>query len=324
MKNIWNKYKREFVVLIATLAMCVVFTILNKNFVQYNNIITVLQQMVLNGVLAVGMMFTIITGGIDLSVGCTYAITGIVVASCTVNYGMNPFLAIVVGILIGAVLGAFNGFLINKLKLQPFIATLGTMSLYRGIAYVVTGGVPVTNVPDSYRNIFNGEMFGGIRYYIVVMIVVFVIAHVILSKMKSGDYLYAVGGNEEAAKLSGVNVIKTKYIAYFFCGICAAIAGMIMLASLGSAEATAGQAYETNAIAAAAIGGTRMAGGKGTALGTFIGALMLSVLKVGMVVINVDSFWQFVVTGIIIIVASYFEFIQQDIKGFVSRHKKTA
>ena len=324
MKGIWNKYKREFVVLIATLAMCVVFTVLNKNFLNYSNFLTVLQQMVLNGILAVGMMFTIITGGIDLSVGCTYAITGIVVASCTVNYGMNPFLAILVGILIGAVLGAFNGFLINQLKLQPFIATLGTMSLYRGIAYVVTGGVPVTNVPTSYRDIFNGIVFGGVRSYIIVMVVVFVIAHILLSKMRSGDYLYAVGGNEEAAKLSGVNVIKTKYIAYIFCGICAAIAGMIMLASLGSAEATAGQAYETNAIAAAAIGGTRMAGGKGTALGTFIGALMLAVLKVGMVVINVDSFWQFVVTGFIIIVASYFEFIQQDIKGFVARHKKAA
>ena len=324
MKGIWNKYKREFVVLIATLAMCVVFTVLNKNFLNYSNFLTVLQQMVLNGILAVGMMFTIITGGIDLSVGCTYAITGIVVASCTVNYGMNPFLAILVGILIGAVLGAFNGFLINQLKLQPFIATLGTMSLYRGIAYVVTGGVPVTNVPTSYRDIFNGIVFGGVRNYIIVMVVVFVIAHILLSKMRSGDYLYAVGGNEEAAKLSGVNVIKTKYIAYILCGICAAIAGMIMLASLGSAEATAGQAYETNAIAAAAIGGTRMAGGKGTALGTFIGALMLAVLKVGMVVINVDSFWQFVVTGIIIIVASYFEFIQQDIKGFVARHKKAA
>lgn len=324
MKGIWNKYKREFVVLIATLAMCVVFTVLNKNFLNYSNFLTVLQQMVLNGILAVGMMFTIITGGIDLSVGCTYAITGIVVASCTVNYGMNPFLAILVGILIGAVLGAFNGFLINQLKLQPFIATLGTMSLYRGIAYVVTGGVPVTNVPTSYRDIFNGIVFGGVRNYIIVMVVVFVIAHILLSKMRSGDYLYAVGGNEEAAKLSGVNVIKTKYIAYIFCGICAAIAGMIMLASLGSAEATAGQAYETNAIAAAAIGGTRMAGGKGTALGTFIGALMLAVLKVGMVVINVDSFWQFVVTGIIIIVASYFEFIQQDIKGFVACHKKAA
>lgn len=322
MKGIWNKYKREFVVLIATLAMCVVFTVLNKNFLNYSNFLTVLQQMVLNGILAVGMMFTIITGGIDLSVGCTYAITGIVVASCTVNYGMNPFLAILVGILIGAVLGAFNGFLINQLKLQPFIATLGTMSLYRGIAYVVTGGVPVTNVPTSYRDIFNGIVFGGVRNYIIVMVVVFVIAHILLSKMRSGDYLYAVGGNEEAAKLSGVNVIKTKYIAYIFCGICAAIAGMIMLASLGSAEATAGQAYETNAIAAAAIGGTRMAGGKGTALGTFIGALMLAVLKVGMVVINVDSFWQFVVTGIIIIVASYFEFIQQDIKGLLHVIKK--
>ena len=322
MKGIWNKYKREFVVLIATLAMCVVFTVLNKNFLNYSNFLTVLQQMLLNVILAVGMMFTIITGGIDLSVGCTYAITGIVVASCTVNYGMNPFLAILVGILIGAVLGAFNGFLINQLKLQPFIATLGTMSLYRGIAYVVTGGVPVTNVPTSYRDIFNGIVFGGVRSYIIVMVVVFVIAHILLSKMRSGDYLYAVGGNEEAAKLSGVNVIKTKYIAYIFCGICAAIAGMIMLASLGSAEATAGQAYETNAIAAAAIGGTRMAGGKGTALGTFIGALMLAVLKVGMVVINVDSFWQFVVTGIIIIVASYFEFIQQDVAGFISRHKK--
>ena len=310
MKNIWNKYKREFVVLLATLVMAVVFTVLNSNFLNYNNFVTILQQMVLNGVLAVGMMFTIITGGIDLSVGCTYAITGIIVASCTVNYGMNPFLGILVGLVVGAVLGAFNGFLINKMKLQPFIATLGTMSLYRGLAYVVTGGVPVTNVPDSYRNIFNGESVGGIRYYII------------LSKMRSGDYLYAVGGNEEAAKLSGVNVVKTKYIAYIFCGVCSAIAGMIMLASLGSAEATAGSGYETNAIAAAAIGGTRMAGGKGTALGTFIGALMLAVLKVGMVVINVDSFWQFVVTGIIIIVASYFEFIQQDVAGFISRHKK--
>ena len=113
------------------------------------------------------------------------------------------------------------------------------MSLYRGLAYVVTGGVPVTNVPDSYRNIFNGELVGGIRYYIIVMVVVFLVAHILLSKMRSGDYLYAVGGNEEAAKLSGVNVVKTKYIAYIFCGVCSAIAGMIMLASLGSAEATA-------------------------------------------------------------------------------------
>ena len=312
------KNKRELVVALATLAMAAIFTIMNPAFVTWNNILTVLQQMVLNGILAVGIMFTIITGGIDLSIGCTYAITGICVAWCTVH-GVNPFLAILIGIIIGLILGAFNGFLVTGMKLQPFIATLGTMSLYRGIAYVVTGGIPVTNVPDSYRNIFNGKMVFGLRYYILVMVIVFVIGYIILAKTRTGAYLYAVGGNEEAAKLSGVNVVKTKYIAYIVCGICASVAGMVMLASLGSAEATAGNGYETNAIAAAAIGGTRMAGGRGTAFGTFIGALMLAVLKVGMVVINVDSFWQYVVTGLIIIIASYFEFMQADIAAFMAR-----
>ena len=311
-------------VFIVTVLVGIAVHIATGNFFTSYNISTLSRAASFAIIVGFGQTIVLLTGGIDLSVATVGQVCGMASAIFMVNYGMNPFLAILVGILIGAVLGAFNGFLINQLKLQPFIATLGTMSLYRGIAYVVTGGVPVTNVPTSYRDIFNGIVFGGVRSYIIVMVVVFVIAHILLSKMRSGDYLYAVGGNEEAAKLSGVNVIKTKYIAYIFCGICAAIAGMIMLASLGSAEATAGQAYETNAIAAAAIGGTRMAGGKGTALGTFIGALMLAVLKVGMVVINVDSFWQFVVTGIIIIVASYFEFIQQDIKGFVARHKKAA
>ena len=320
MGRFFSKNKRELVVFLATLGMAAVFTIMNPAFVKWNNILTVFQQMVLNGVLAVGIMFAIITGGIDLSIGCTYAITGICVAWCTVH-SVNPLIAILIGLVIGAVLGAFNGFLVTGLKLQPFIATLGTMSLYRGIAYVVTGGIPVTSVPDSYRNIFNGKMFAGIRFYVLVMIIIFVIAYIILSKTRTGAYLYAVGGNEEAAKLSGVNVVKTKYIAYIVCGACAAIAGMIMLASLGSAEATAGTGYETNAIAAAAIGGTRMAGGRGSALGTFIGALMLAVLKVGMVVINVDSFWQYIVTGLIIIIASYFEFMQEDFKAFMARRK---
>ncbi|MBP3902725.1 MAG: ABC transporter permease [Blautia sp.] len=320
MGRFFSKNKRELVVFLATLGMAAVFTIMNPAFVKWNNILTVFQQMVLNGVLAVGIMFAIITGGIDLSIGCTYAITGICVAWCTVH-GVNPLIAILIGLVIGAVLGAFNGFLVTGLKLQPFIATLGTMSLYRGIAYVVTGGIPVTSVPDSYRNIFNGKMFAGIRFYVLVMIIIFIIAYIILSKTRTGAYLYAVGGNEEAAKLSGVNVVKTKYIAYIVCGACAAIAGMIMLASLGSAEATAGTGYETNAIAAAAIGGTRMAGGRGSALGTFIGALMLAVLKVGMVVINVDSFWQYIVTGLIIIIASYFEFMQEDFKAFMARRK---
>lgn len=321
MKAIGTKYKREILVFLATVILGVVFTALNPNFLMWRTMLTIFQQMVLNGLLAVGIMFAILTGGIDLSIGCTFAIVGIAVANCCVK-GMNPFLAILAGLLVGVVLGMFNGFLVTNLKLQPFIATLGTMSLYRGVAYVVTGGAPVTNVPDSFRNIFNGQLPGGIRYYVIVMIAVFVIAHIILSKTRTGDYLYAVGGNEEAAKLSGVNVAKTKYIAYIVSGACTAVAGLVMLASLGSAEATAGIGYETNAIAAAAIGGTSMAGGRGTALGTFFGALLLAVLKVGMVVINVDSFWQYVVTGFIIIAASYFEFMKGDIAAFTARHKK--
>lgn len=320
MNRFWAKYKRELVVALATLAMGAVFTVMNPMFLTWRNFLTILQQMVLNGILAVGMMFAIITGGIDLSIGCTFAITGISVAYCCVS-GVNPYLAIVLGIVIGVLLGAFNGILINKLKLQPFIATLGTQSLYRGIAYVVTGGRPITGVPDNFRNIFNGKMLFDIRYYIIVMIVLFIVAYLVLAKTRTGAYLYAVGGNEEAAKLSGVNVVKTKYIAYIICSVCASIAGLVMLASLGSAEPTAGSGYETNAIAAAAIGGTRMAGGKGTPLGTFFGALLLAVLKVGMVVINVDSFWQFIFTGLIIIVASYFEFIQEDISMLVARKK---
>ena len=288
----------------------------------WGNFLTVFQQMVLNGLLAVGIMFAILTGGIDLSIGCTFAIVGIVVASICVS-GINPFVAIIIGLAVGALLGFFNGFLVNNLKLQPFIATLGTMSLYRGIAYVVTGGVPVTNVPASFRSIFNGQFPGGIRYYVVVMVAVFIIAHIILSKTRTGDYLYSVGGNEEAAKLSGVNTKKTKYIAYIASGVCTAVAGMVMLASLGSAEATAGTGYETDAIAAAAIGGTSMAGGRGTAFGTFCGALLLAILKVGMVVISVDSFWQYVVTGLIIVVASYFEFAKDDFAAFMARFKRS-
>lgn len=321
MKQFYTKYKREILVLIATFIMAAVFTALNPSFITWNNIMTIFQQMVLNGILAVGIMFTILTGGIDLSIGCTFAIVGIAVAS-VLQTGINPFVGIVVGLLLGAFLGFINGVLVNNLKLQPFIATLGTMSLYRGIAYVVTGGVPVTNVPDAFRNIFNGQLPGGIRYYVIVMIIVFVLAHIILSKTKTGDYLYAVGGNEEAAKLSGVNTKKTKYIAYTASGLCTAVAGLVMLASLGSAEATAGSGYELNAIAAAAIGGTSMAGGRGTALGTFFGALLLAILKVGMIVINVDSFWQFVVTGLIIVVAAYFEFAKDDFTAFMARHKK--
>ena len=318
--SVLRNKKRELVVVIAIILMTIIFTSLNTTYFTWNNFLSIMQQATINGVLAVGMTFAIISGGIDLSIGCTFAIVIVTVGKMTAS-GINPFLAIIIGVVLGFAMGAINGILITKMQLQPFIATLGTMSVYRGIAYVITGGWPVLNIPDSYRSLLNTKVLNGISVYMFLFVIIAVIASVLLSKTKFGNYLHAVGGNEEAAKLSGVNVVKTKIVAYAVTGACAAFAGMIMLASLGTGEPTAGTGYELDAIAAAAIGGTRMAGGKGTILGTVLGALLLAALKVGMIVLNVDTFWQYIVTGIIIIIAAYFEFIQDRISSMFAKKK---
>lgn len=312
--------KRELVVVIAIMLMTIMFSGLNANYFTAKNFVTIMQQATLNGILAIGMTFAIITGGIDLSIGCTFAVVIVTVGKMTVA-GLNPFLAIIIGIILGALMGAFNGILVTKLKLQPFIATLGTMSAYRGIAYVITGGWPVLNIPNNFRALLNTKLVGGISVAVIVFIVLAVVATIILRKTRFGNYIYAIGGNTEAAKLSGVNVHSTTIKAYAITGACAAIAGMVMLASLGTGEPTAGTGYELDAIAAAAIGGTRMSGGKGTILGTVLGVILLAALKVGLIVLNVDTFWQYIVTGIIILIAAYFEFIQEGVSNFFAKKR---
>lgn len=320
MNNFIKSKKRELVVIVAIAMMTCIFTVLNPIYMTGRNFLSIMQQATINGILAVGMTYAIISGGIDLSIGCTFAIVIVTVGKLTVA-GVNPVAAILLGVLLGAAMGMINGLLITKMKLQPFIATLGTMSVYRGIAYVVTGGWPVLNIPDSFRNLLNKRIaaLGGVNIYMFLFIAVAVIAGIVLAKTKFGNYIYAVGGNEEAAKLSGVNVDLVKIKAYAVTGICAAVAGMIQLASLGTGEPTAGSGYELDAIAAAAIGGTRMVGGKGTILGTVFGAILLAALKVGLIVLNVDTFWQYIVTGIIIIIAAYFEFIQEKFASLVAK-----
>ncbi|MDD3412967.1 MAG: ABC transporter permease [Lachnospiraceae bacterium] len=322
MNNFIKSKKRELVVIVAIAIMTFIFTVLNPIYFTGKNFLSIMQQATINGILATGMTYAIISGGIDLSIGCTFAIVIVTVGKLTVT-GINPFAAIILGLLLGAAMGVINGLLITKMKLQPFIATLGTMSVYRGIAYVVTGGWPVLNIPDTYRNLLSKRIptLGGVNIYMFIFFIVAIIAGIVLAKTKFGNYIYAVGGNEEAAKLSGVNVDLTKIRAYAVTGACAAIAGMIQLASLGTGEPTAGSGYELDAIAAAAIGGTRMAGGKGTILGTVFGAILLAALKVGLIVLNVDTFWQYIVTGIIIIIAAYFEFIQEKFAGIVAKRE---
>ena len=195
------------------------------------------------------------------------------------------------------------------------------MSAYRGVAYLITGGWPVLNIPNSFRKMLDGDVIGSVSSSVILLIVVSIIAYVLLKHTPLGTYLYSMGNNEEATRLSGVNVDKNKILSYAICGVATALAAMVMLAKLGTGEPAAGQGYELNAIAAAAIGGTSLSGGKGSIIGTFIGAIILQALKIGLVVVGVDTFWQYIETGAIIIVAVYFDVIQGSLKAWKLNRK---
>lgn len=311
---------REKAVFIALLLMIALFTIIDPAYIRLSNLIDIIKQATINGILAIAITFAIVSGGIDLALGCTFAIVIVAVGELTV-LGLHPLLAVLVGALIGWVLGSVNGVLVAKMKLQPFIATLATMSVYRGLAYVTTGGWPILGVPNKYRHLFTTKVFGSIPISVFVFIAIAIFSDILLRKTKYGNQLFAVGGNEEAAKLSGINVDKVKIIAYSLCGFCISFAGMIYLANLGSGEPASGQGYELDAIAASAIGGTRMSGGKATTLGTVLGALLLAALKIGLIITGVSTFWQYIVTGIIIGIAAYFETFQDQITAFFAKKR---
>ena len=319
MKSI--KLGRESGIVVALVMMIIVFSLIDPIYLSSSNIVDIVKQSTINGLLGIGITLALITGGIDLSIGSTFAIVIVSVGKLLVS-GVNPFLAFAIGIILGFSLGIVNGILVAKVKLQPFIATLGTMSIYRGVAYIITGGWPVLDIPENFRKALDGDIFGVIPSSVVLLFVVGIIIWIILKYTRFGNYIYALGSNEEATKLSGVNVDFNKMMAYAICGVGAALAGMVLLARLGTGEPTAGQGYELNAIAAAAVGGTSLMGGKGTMLGTILGTILLSALRVGLIVVGVDSFWQYIATGIIIVIAACFEIIQNKISSIkVSRSK---
>jgi len=302
---------REVLLVISILLIFIVFTAIDPVYMMPRNMVNILENSVVNGFLAVGITFAIVLAGIDLSIGSIFALTIVFVAQFIMG-GVNPYLAIFFGILIGAFFGGINGVLISKLNLQPFIATLGTMSVYRGIAYIVTNGEPVVGIPNSYRSILNSNTFGSIVPVSIFVLIGFVIiTQIILKKTRPGTYIYSVGGNEESAFLSGIKIDRIKILGYAISGIGGAIAGMVLLAQLGTGEPTAGQGAELYAIAATAIAGTSLAGGKGSPFAAFLGAILLSALKVGLIVAMVPTFWQYVATGGIIIAAASVEILQK-------------
>lgn len=293
----------------ALFLIVVIFSIIDIRYISINNIFDIVNQSIINGLLAIGITVVIITGGIDLSIGSTFAIA-IVFGGKMLVSGMPIPLAIILTITIGLTLGMTNGFLITKMGLQPFIATLGTMSVYRGIAYLVTGGWPVLNIPKVFREMIDGNIVSGIPVSMLILFAFVFFGSVLLKNTKFGTYVYAIGSNEEATRLSGVKVDFHKIFAYGFCGVGAALSGLVLLARLGTGEPAAGQGYELQAIAASAIGGTSLSGGRGSILGTLIGTVLLSALRNGLIVAGVDTFWQFIATGAIIILAVYIDYIQ--------------
>ena len=281
--------------------LCLLLWILTPHFLTVSNLLNVLEQTSINAVIAVGMTFVILSGGIDLSVGSILALAGVVMATL-LHQGWAPPLAIAGGLAIGFGFGALNGMAIAWGRLPPFIATLGMMSIARGVALLFTEGRPVSGFDQAFRSLATARLL-GIPAPVVVTAAVYLAARFVLSSTRFGRYVYAMGGNEEATRLSGVNVRLHKTLVYGVSGLTSAIAAVLLTARLNSAQPIAGMMYELDAIAAVVIGGTSLAGGEGGVGGTLIGALIMGVLRNGLNLLGVSSFLQQVVIGLVIVVA---------------------
>jgi ribose transport system permease protein len=296
---------RQLGTLVGLAAICVSLTILSPFFFTVSNLVNVVQQSTIIAIVAAGITFVIISGGIDLSVGSIVALAGLVVADA-LHAGWPVPLAIVLGLAVGMAFGMVNGMLVTFGRLPPFIATLGTMSAGRGLALMYTGGSPISGFDSDFRFLSTGVIF-GIPVPVLAMLGIFLVMHLILVRTKVGRYAYAIGGNEEAATLSGIGVVFHKTVLYTLCGLLSAAAGVILTARLNSAQPIAGTSYELDAIAAAVIGGTSLLGGEGTLLGTLVGALIMGVLRNGLNLLNVSSYLQQVAIGAVIIIAVFID-----------------
>lgn len=298
-----TSFMEKIIPFIGLILLIIVVSILNPSFLDLSNLLNLLRQISINGLIAFGMTFIILTGGIDLSVGSILALSSAFIA-LMITSGVDPIIALIIGVLIGFVLGAVNGLLVTKGNMAPFIATLATMTIFRGLTLVITDGNPITNLGDSYLfQLFGKGYFIGIPVPAVTMIIVFVILLIILQKTTFGRHTYAIGGNEVAAKISGIKVNKIKFLIYGISGLMSALAGGILTSRLNSAQPTAGTSYELDAIAAVVLGGTSLTGGKGRIVGTLIGVLIIGVLNNGLNLLGVSSFYQQVVKGVVILIA---------------------
>lgn len=286
----------------AAVAIFVLLGALNSDFLALSNLRDVAVSACINAIIGLGVTFVIITGGIDLSVGSIASFVGIVSANLMVNHGVTPLIGLLIGLVVGAACGLVNGALVTGLKLPPFIATLGTMSVFQGCAYVVTNGNPVYNVPSSFVYLLNSYV-GGVPIAVVLVLVLGIVAWLLLRRTLFGENVIAVGGSQETAWLSGIHVNRIKLGVYGLSGALAGVAGLVLVARINAAQPEGGSPYLLTAIAAAVIGGANLMGGEGRIAGTLVGALILGALTNGLVLLNVPSFYEQIVTGAVVLVA---------------------
>ena len=318
---------RTFIVLIVLL---IFFSITANNFLSVNTLLLIGKHVALYGIIAIGMTYVIITGGIDLSVGAVVGLAGMVAggllqkgltlqfAGVTIYFSVP--LVVIITIIVGALIGVINGIIITKFNVAPFIATLGTMYICRGFANLHSNGATYSDL-KGYEGLGNqgwtffGSTLFGIPVGLIILAIMAVIFSFILKKTVFGWHVFSIGGNEKAAKLSGVKVDKVKILVYMISGICAAVVGIIACSQLAAAHPATGESWEMNAIAAAVLGGTSMAGGIGTIGGTIVGAFVIGVINDGMVMCGVSEFWQMVIKGLVIIVAVVIDQFQRNMEA---------
>ena len=307
--SLFKSYAMYFVLF----AIIVVFSVATPVFLQVSNVINVVRQISMLGIASVGMTFVLLVGGIDLSIGSLITIINVVCAWLMVECGINPWLSCLISLVLTTFIGFLNGLLIAKIKMPPLIVTLASMTILQGAAYMITGGMPIFGFPKGFTILGQGYV-GIIPIPVIIMVIIFIVGALILNRTYFGRYFYAVGGNEEASRLSGLNVEGIKYLVYTLSGLLAGIAGLVMLSRTNSAQPVAGEGYEFDALTANVLGGVSITGGSGKMSNVVAGVLILGVLSNGLILLNVDTYVQKVIKGIVLIIAVGFDCMQKNRK----------
>jgi len=308
-KIVWADFLSTYGIVIVLLILTVFFSIASSNFLTIDNILNIMRQVSIVGIASVGITLVLISGGIDLSIGSIIGVAA-VSAAILMKGGLSPVYAFVISLVICTALGLLNGFLINQFKVPPLIATLGTMTSLRGLAFIITGGLPVFGFNESFSTFGQGYLW-IIPIPVIVMLVVFILGYIFLRYTKYGRYIYGVGGNEEATRLSGIKVKNIKYMVYGIGGALSGLAGLVLLGRINSGQPQAGTNYEMDCITAAVLGGVSISGGEGRIGFVIVGVLIMGILSNGMIMLSVDEYVQRVLKGLVLIMAvSLDRFIQ--------------